>query len=185
LFEDQLLECYSCGGVFPRGELCAIDEIPGYRWPRYCRHCAEEIRAAYTRHCVLCGAAYMSHLPGDPDSLCPACGSQDRVRELARVRYHLARARAVGLPATLTLGQWLATLEHFGWLCAYCQRQPFTDLDHFVPLASGGGTTAANCVPACARCNTRKSATNPELRPWLPGAAGSLALVRAYLRRQR
>ena len=160
-FEDQPVECFGCGSVFPRKELRAIDEIPGYRWARYCLVCVEEIRRAHARRCLLCGAAYRAGMPGDVDGLCPACCSPERQRELARVRNHLARARVQDLLADLTLAGWLAALDHFGRSCAYCRSCPFTDLDHFIPLSAGGGTTAANCVPACSRCNSVKRALDP------------------------
>jgi len=31
-------------------------------------------------------------------------------------------------------------------------------MDHVVPLARGGRSTKANCVPCCKECNTRKKA---------------------------
>jgi 5-methylcytosine-specific restriction endonuclease McrA len=186
-FEDEPAECFGCGSVFARKALRAIDEIPGYRWARYCPACVEEIRRAHARRCLLCDAAYTAGMPGEGvDGLCPACCSPERQRELGRVRNHLARARVPGLPADLTLADWLATLDHFGRSCAYCRVRPYTDLDHFIPLSAGGGTTAANCVPACARCNNLKRALDPGhplLGPGLPEQALGAALerVRRYL----
>ncbi len=180
-YEIQPVECYGCGGVFPRRELSAIAEIPGYRWPRYCRGCAESIRAAHSHRCVLCGVAYVASAPGEAAGLCPHCHSAQHVRELARVRYHLERAQERGLPATLTLGQWLATVGHFDGLCAYCLARPFSDLEHFVPLVAGGGTTAANCVPACAHCNGAKHAIDPLTQPHVLASRASIGRVSAYL----
>ena len=183
VFEDEPAECFRCGRVFARKELRAIDEVPGYRWARYCPACVEEIRRVHARRCLLCAAAYTAAMPGDVDGLCPACCSPDRQRELARVRNHLARARVQGLAADLTLADWLATLDHFGRSCAYCRVRPFTDLDHFIPLSAGGGTTAANCVPACARCNNLKRALDPAHPS--PGAAPFEASFRSALDRVR
>jgi 5-methylcytosine-specific restriction endonuclease McrA len=76
-------------------------------------------------------------------------------------------------------------LEHFGWRCAYCGAQPFTDLDHFVALATGGGTTADNCVPACAACNNLKRATDPAQPPLALIYAEAVERVRRYLRDPR
>lgn len=75
--------------------------------------------------------------------------------EKERVRQHNQRARALGVPATLTEQEWLQTIAHFNGLCAYCQQEPFTVLEHFLPIILAG-TTAKNCVPACSRCNSRK-----------------------------
>ncbi len=185
-YADEPAECFRCGTVLARKQLRAIDEIPGYRWARYCAACVEEIRRAHTRHCLLCRAVYSTGMPGDVDGLCTVCSSPERQRELARVRNHAARARAQGLPADLSLADWLATLDHFRRFCAYCQVRPFTDLDHFIPLSAGGGTTAANCVPACSRCNGVKRALDP-VHPspglaLLEGTFGArLERVRGYL----
>ncbi len=185
MFADQPLECYACGGVFRRRELIGIDEIPGYRWPRYCPSCAVEIRAAHARACLLCGAVYMARLATDPPGLCPGCSSDERLRELARVKYHLARARELNLPATLTLRQWLAHIDYFDHLCAYCQASPYTDLDHFVPLAAGGGTTAGNCLPACARCNAAKGMHDPNHAAFDHHPAATVERLRTYLAQAR
>ena len=83
--------------------------------------------------------------------------------ETKRVTYHLKRAETLALPATLTLEQWLATLEYFEWQCAYCQQAPYQVFEHFTPLFHGGGTTYTNCVPACCRCNAIKSDSHPSV----------------------
>ncbi len=73
------------------------------------------------------------------------------IRELDRVESQCARAHTLHAEATLTLVEWLETLNHFGWLCAYCQSKPFQVISYHTPIPQGG-TTAANCVPACYRC---------------------------------
>lgn len=83
--------------------------------------------------------------------------------ENKRVTYHLKRAETLALPATLTLNQWLTTLKHFDWQCAYCQQSPYQVFEHFTPLFHGGGTTYSNCVPACYKCNVRKSDLHPTV----------------------
>jgi len=81
--------------------------------------------------------------------------------EFARIKYHNRRASSIGLAATLTLEQWLKTLEHFDWKCSYCQEL-YTVIEHFVPLTIGEeGTTAANCIPACHKCNGLKGSDHP------------------------
>jgi excisionase family DNA binding protein len=77
-------------------------------------------------------------------------------REESRIASNLSRARKLQLPATLTLQEWQAVINHFQGLCAYCKQKPFESLDHLVPVELGGGTTADNCVPACRVCNSRK-----------------------------
>lgn len=76
------------------------------------------------------------------------------IRETDRVRGQLNQAHTLGAAATLTLVEWLITLEDFDWRCAYCQICPFQVMSHVVPLPDGG-TMPENCVPACYGCKTR------------------------------
>jgi 5-methylcytosine-specific restriction endonuclease McrA len=69
------------------------------------------------------------------------------------------RAHKRGLPATLTVVEWVQTLIDFEYRCAYC-RGSFHDLEHYVPISQGGGTTVDNCVPACSSCNSSKVRPN-------------------------
>ena len=87
---------------------------------------------------------------------------EDRYKtEASRVAMHNSRAAKVGLPATLTLQQWLSTLDHFKWTCAYCQGK-YTVIEHFIPLTHGKGTEKDNCVPACYKCNSQKGTYHPS-----------------------
>jgi 5-methylcytosine-specific restriction endonuclease McrA len=117
------------------------------------------------RTCILCGASFNPREHSLIADICPDC----RAKEQDRVNHHLRRAEAHGVPATLTLLAWLQTLQDFNGLCAYCEEHPFTELEHFVPLKDGGGTTADNCVPACKVCNRGKGTENPGAQPGLPG----------------
>lgn len=104
--------------------------------------------------------------------LCPACATGTNLREVRLLRHHLTVAAAFRVPATLTLRQWLATLEHFSWKCSYCQKRPYEYLEHFIPLIKDdievascslvGGTTIQNCIPACNKCNSCKGRHSPE-----------------------
>jgi 5-methylcytosine-specific restriction endonuclease McrA len=95
-------------------------------------------------------------------SVCKACDTPALKKERLRVLTHLRRAYSAGLPATLSLAEWLHTLQDFNGLCAYCQQRQFEALEHFIPIDAGGGTTVQNCVPACGRCNTTKGTSNPD-----------------------
>lgn len=106
---------------------------------------------------------------------------QQRKREADRVHHHLHMARKYGLSATLTLEEWLATLAHFHWKCAYCQRAPYTVLEHFEPVIAGGDTTRYNCVPACDECNLSKQGLHPDHIPAEYGMDEGIARVRSYL----
>ncbi len=112
-----------------------------------------------------------------PYGWCPACVAKLqkdiaeywRMSREERIIYmECERARERGLPATLTLQEWEQTKKHFRehWgidtdCCAYCGG-PYEALDHFVPIVSGGGTIAGNCVPACKRCNSSKGGLHPD-----------------------
>ena len=73
------------------------------------------------------------------------------IREMDRVKGQIQRARTLDAQATLTLTDWLMTLEQFDWHCAYCLDRPFEIMSHLIPLPRGG-TTPENCVPACYSC---------------------------------
>lgn len=88
--------------------------------------------------------------------------SADNHPEKSKLQTHLYRAVESGLPATLTLEQWLATLDYFEWMCAYCRVKPYKVLEHFIPVVLDGGTTVDNCVPACILCNSRKGNIPPK-----------------------
>jgi hypothetical protein len=88
------------------------------------------------------------------------------IRELDRVTGQVVQARMLKAEATLTLMDWLVTLEDFGWRCAYCQSKPFQVMCHVVPL-SVGGTTPENCVPACYSCCRYRKTGNARVQAYL------------------
>ena len=77
--------------------------------------------------------------------------------EQVKVKHHNHRAHKLGLASTLTVEAWVETLKDFEGMCAYCLTARYSVIEHFTPLSAGGGTTAANCIPACQPCNIRKS----------------------------
>lgn len=114
-------------------------------------------------HMVLCA---WCHAPLDPQQPWaylspPRCRSCLLGHEQKRLRRQLARAQKAGLAATLTLDQWVKTLDHFEWRCATC-KNTFEVLEHLVPLDAQGGTTDLNCVPACKTCNAIKQHQSPQ-----------------------
>lgn len=104
-----------------------------------------------------------------------------RRREVKTVQHHVYVAKRNGLPASLTLDQWLATLKHFHYLCAYCQRSPYEVLEHYIPIIQNGGTTVYNCVPACEACNLRKTDYYPDDVPAEFNMAKGIIRVKTYL----
>ena len=124
---------------------------------------------------VQCDACEAMYMPGNYDilschfNLCHDCrdkrGWNTRHalnKENRKFHLNLERARKAGLPATLTFVEWIKTLQHFDWKCAYCQINPYEVLEHFIPIIGGGGTTKGNCIPACKACNSKKWVDNPR-----------------------
>ena len=81
-----------------------------------------------------------------------------------RVGYtHRRNALMADLPATLTTEQWQEILESYGHACAYCGATGVPlEQEHMIPVSRGGGYTAANIVPACGPCNSRKGTKTAE-----------------------
>jgi len=108
--------------------------------------------------CTICD----KELNGSQRRYCKGTCTQRGNAETQRVSDHRTISLGLGLRATLVIDEWLAHLRYFQWMCAYCQKRPATDIDHFIPPGYEGGTTASNCVPCCNPCNTAKSSYHPE-----------------------
>lgn len=86
--------------------------------------------------------------------LCYPC-YHDLLNKIVRQK---KRARVKGAEATLTTAQWIEKLRTSQGCCYYCRKfigYRALTLEHLVPVAKGGGTTAENCVPACMDCNAK------------------------------
>ncbi len=90
------------------------------------------------------------------------------------------RARHRGLAHTLTPLDWQSTLDFFDQKCVYCGGVAWT-IDHFQPLASGGGSTHSNCVPACSSCNATKASSSSNDLASSFVSTERLAVIRNYL----
>jgi hypothetical protein len=88
------------------------------------------------------------------------------VRELERVESQCFRAHTLRAEATLTLVEWLETLNYFQWCCAYCLSKPCQVMSHYIALPEGG-TTATNCVPACYSCRRCRPREDERIRVYL------------------
>ncbi|SRR6266498_1553924 len=123
------------------------------------------------RTCIRCKELYDGNNPsvasggralgGLCQGLCNGCIA-DYYREQSLVFIHRARVKKKGLPHDLTLAEWIQTLNDFKWMCAYCLTLPYQELDHFIPISLGGGSTASNCVPSCHNCHTYKTNKHPD-----------------------
>jgi hypothetical protein len=79
-----------------------------------------------------------------------------------RVKGQNQRAKKVGARHDLTVEQWLETLNYFNYKCGYCDEREYEFIEHYLPVHVAG-TTASNCVPACASCNALKDAKNHKM----------------------
>ena len=156
--------CPLCQTFVRAGELLRDPTLPD-GFARGCADCLAAQRTIFQYVCEGCGMRYRypqaraSHLP-----LCQWCYRRSYDAR-GRVSQALSRAQDVGLPATLTIGHWLKTLDHFQWQCAYCQAQAvegYIGLDHYLPLSLRGGSTPDNCVPCCQECGRKKGAKYPR-----------------------
>jgi len=88
----------------------------------------------------------------------------EEVRARQKNKANLRRARMMG-QAGVSPEEWLAILEWFDHRCAYCNRRlcmtgrapESQTTDHVLALENGGRHEAANVVPACRSCNSRKA----------------------------
>lgn len=68
-----------------------------------------------------------------------------------------ARRRSLTKSGTITAEEWKAILEAHGHACAYCKTTDAPlEMDHVLALSKGGQHCAANIVPACKPCNSKK-----------------------------
>ncbi len=101
--------------------------------------------------CVLCGTLF--HARTDY-GLCDQCVSTDRLREFDRVESALKSARRQGLPADLSLRQWLSTVSDWAGKCAFCAEYRFSVIEM---VERNKGLIYENVVPACLACSRRRS----------------------------
>lgn len=155
-FSARLVPCERCGKEVTLLE--AATHSVAYK--RYCVQCSEIVSELYKRQCMYCGATYSVGGIKDYPGLCKACWREDWAKEARRLYLQIERTKNLDLLAQLSLKNWLTTLEHFSWSCAYC-RGEFEAMDHYVPLSRGGPTTWNNVLPSCQRCNRKKAGALP------------------------
>lgn len=80
---------------------------------------------------------------------------------LAR-QYRRTRAARERRGPGITPAEWAEIKRRFAGRCAYCGCTARLTKDHVLPLAEGGAHAAANIVPACRPCNSRKGAVLPN-----------------------
>lgn len=158
---EMPVTCYRCHqeSKYGEGKGNFYYSVPEQYSPMhfYCHDCHAAILAEYRFRCTECG--HRHNIPGS--SLCADCLILEYPREASRVAYHNKRAQNAALEGSLTLADWFKTIEDFDRRCWVCGA-PFEALDHYVPFALGGGTTAQNCFPICKSCNSSKGMSDPD-----------------------
>jgi 5-methylcytosine-specific restriction endonuclease McrA len=154
---SQKGRCFYCNHWMPYRELLSD---PYRVYGAVCRECLPSLKSMWIRKCVHCGKEYKAHQRDQRDGPCRDCkplyGNMKQI-----VISHNHRARRLGLPATLTVMQWRDILVAHNYKCVYCGKA-YEVLDHFVPLARGGGTHEGNVVPSCHNCNAKKGSKRAE-----------------------
>ncbi len=149
-----------CGETFRQGALgpATVCERPFPEpYAKLCTACRASVEQRCTHTCRRCGVKYQSRT-----GLSPICGRCRAVRVTAGRRPEtLLNARAA--TTRLTLAQWWATLERFGFKCAYCGVGQFESHDHLTPRSLGGITEPHNLAPACFSCNSSKGVSTRPL----------------------
>ncbi len=141
------------------------------------------IDTAYKRVCVNCTMDYVVARTNAPKhGFCPVCDTDANRLELMRLNRQIRRAERAGVAATLTFRQWVKTLRDFRGLCAYCELHPYHDMEHFVPIRKGGGTTVDNCIPSCSYCNYRKKSRDPRKTKNMRLPRKNIVSVEKYLK---
>ena len=92
---------------------------------------------------------------------CLSC-KRAKAREYYRANVHRgwvsnyrARALASGYQPVVERFNRDDVVACWGGACVYCGG-PFEELDHFIPVESGGRHTLENVRPSCSKCNGRK-----------------------------
>jgi hypothetical protein len=104
--------------------------------------------------------------------------------EVVKIIQHNRRTRIMEAVNDLKVEEWSNCLEYFGYRCAVCGEPSnfwlSIAIDHWIPVARGGGSTVTNIIPLCHSkrgapagkkgCNNSKHDTDPV--EWLERTYG-------------
>ena len=92
--------------------------------------------------------------------------NKEKTRSYSLIGTQKRNALKRKLPATLTIDQWEQIKKDFNHQCCYCGKKTTLEQEHFIPVASSGGYTKENIIPACKRCNRSKG--KKDFFDWYP-----------------
>lgn len=159
--------------------LMLLARVPDEEWNILIENSNRHKMRYTSGNCLLCQSFYEGYMLPYYVGMCKMCQKLYQHEGAANLPLHRGRARDLGLPATLTLAEWIINRHHFNDLCAYCQQRPGNVVEHFIPLTLGGGTVASNVVPCCGSCNRKKRNTHPDKIKTIPRV--DIERVREYL----
>jgi 5-methylcytosine-specific restriction endonuclease McrA len=87
--------------------------------------------------------------------------NKDKTRNYSATR----KARLAGNGGDLTVEEWYAILDFYGYKCLCCGRDDVKlTIDHVIPIFNGGRHSADNVQPLCGPCNSRKKDKHIDYR---------------------
>ena len=84
---------------------------------------------------------------------------------------HKRRARLVGNGGVFTAEEWISLKEFYNFTCLRCgRREPEIklEIDHVLPIFTGGLNVIANIQPLCVSCNRSKKTNHIDYRTEQP-----------------
>jgi hypothetical protein len=184
----QARACATCGKGFEtthsRKKYCStICYIKSYRPSvvKTCEYCGKE--TTRKRYCSSECWYQARRIKADESKKRYIATEKGKEQRRLHDRIQNNRRRSSYVNADFTPSDWKQALEHFDNKCAYCGK-PLTKAqqEHFVPVAKGGGYTKNNILPSCAKCNSKKSASDPiEWLLTLPNPLVIYARIVTYL----
>lgn len=109
------------------------------------------VPAFHAGYCAECGKGYIIA------SECVSASSYCSKTCAKRVGKRARRAREAGASGTFTWDEFTKLALSLGNVCAYCNGDGPLEPDHVVPISRHGHNGLTNILPACRRCNGRKS----------------------------
>jgi hypothetical protein len=178
-----MVNCKHCGKLFKTKHdahifCCRACSDAGKSMPegwgritiRVCQNCKKEFRPTSSKRFRYCSTACrdegVRNRVGDgrPPKPCPNCGriflptGGSSSYCSSTCRKNMLKLQRKWRRYAFTKDEWESTLEYFGYKCAYCYApsQRLTP-DHVIPIIKDGDYGIKNIVPACLKCNIRKS----------------------------
>lgn len=134
--------------------------------PKHCIDCGDNLKQwAKSNRCRSCRNKF--YRKNNPDFYAKEKARIRRYnktkkgREVSRNRVRNRRAKLAQVKNTLTAREWQEVLKQYDCKCVYCGSSKNIEMDHIIPISKNGPHTKNNVIPACRRCNSKKSNKAP------------------------